>query len=347
MHIQSIARRALTYVLPLLASAAMAQADNALLLASGPERASQLVAAAKAEGAVTLYTSIAGRDLKPLLKPFEEKYGIKVTVWRASGDSVMNRVINESKASRAGADIVHAGVVELEVLRREKLLQPVNSPYFVDLLQGSVAPGKEWAATIYSMWVQAYNTNLVKKEDLPQSYQDLLDPRWKNKLGYEVENIDWFAAVVKSMGEAKGVQFFRDLSKGNGISVRKGHSNLNGMVAAGDVPMALTVYNYMPEQLKGKGAPIDWTVLQPAVVRANAVGVVKGAKNAAAAALLEDYLLSDAQPIYAKLSYLPASKKIKSALDSYKIMVVDPSESLDGRDHWKNLYDEIIIKGSK
>ena len=111
--------------------------------------------------------------------------------------------------------------------------------------------------------------------------------------------------------------------------------------------MALTVYNYMPEQLKGKGAPIDWTVLQPAVVRANAVGVVKGAKNAAAAALLEDYLLSDAQATYAKLSYLPASKKIKSALDSYKILVVDPSESLDGRERWKNLYDEIIIKGSK
>jgi hypothetical protein len=98
-------------------------------------------------------------------------------------------------------------------------------------------------------------------------------------LGFEVENIDWFVTVVKSMGEAKGLQYFRDLASSNGISVRKGHTNLTNMVAAGEVPMALTVYNYMPEQLKKKGAPIDWLVLQPAVVRGNAVGVMKNAKT--------------------------------------------------------------------
>jgi iron(III) transport system substrate-binding protein len=347
MQIHKIASRALLAVLPVLASAALAQADASLLTSSAADRASKLQAAAKAEGSVTLYTSIAGRDLKALITPFEEKYGIKVNVWRASGDSVMNRVINESKAKRAGADVVHAGAVELEVLRREQLLQAVNSPHFADLMAGSVAPDKAWAATIYSMWVQSYNTNLIKQSDLPTTYQDLLDSRWKGKLGYEVENVDWFATVVKSMGEDKGVQFFRDLTKTNGISVRKGHSNLSGMVAAGEVPMALTVYNYMPAQLKKKGAPVDWLVLQPAVVRANAVGVVKGAKNAAAAALFEDYLLGDAQATYAKLSYLPASKKIKSDLGKYQIKVIDPGESLDQRDHWKKLYDEIIIQGSK
>lgn len=347
MSLASFSRRAALLSLAVFSITSVAQTSTDLLLSSSADRAEKLVAAAKAEGGVTLYTSIAGRDLKPLLTPFEEKYGIKVTVWRASGDSVMNRVINESKAKRAGADLVHAGAVELEVLRREQLLQPVQSPHFADLIPGSVAPGKEWAATIYSMWVQSYNTNLIKQQDLPKTYQDLLDPRWKGKLGYEVENIDWFATVVKSMGEAQGVQFFRDLSKGNGISVRKGHSNLNGMVAAGEVPMALTIYNYMPAQLKQKGAPIDWMVLQPAVVRANAVGVVKGAKNAAAAALLEDYLLGEAQATYAKLSYLPASKKIKSDLDKYQFKIVDPGESLDGRDYWKKLYDEIIIQGSK
>lgn len=347
MSMTTLLRRAVGTMLAVLAASAMAQTDPALLTALGADRAAKLLAAAKTEGSVTLYTSIAGGDLKPLITPFEEKYGVKVNVWRASGDSVLNRVINESKAKRAGADLVHAGAVELEVLRREQLLQPVQSPHFGDLIPGSVAPGKEWAATIYSMWVQSYNTNLVKQQDLPKTYQDLLDPRWKGKLGYEVENIDWFATVVKSMGEAQGVQFFRDLSKGNGISVRKGHSNLNGMVAAGEVPLALTIYNYMPAQLKEKGAPIDWIVLQPAVVRANAVGVVKGAKNPAAAALLEDYLLGEAQATYAKLSYLPASKKIKSDLDKYQIKVIDPGESLDGREHWKKLYDEIIIQGSK
>ena len=160
-------------------------------------------------------------------------------------------------------------------------------------------------------------------------------------------DIDWFVTVVQSMGEAKGLQFFRDLAAGNGISVRKGHTNLTNMVAAGEVPMALTVYNYMPEQLKKKGAPIDWVALQPAVVRANSVGVMKSAKNPASAALFMDYLLGEGQKTYAELEYLPANTKVPSALRNIQIRVVDPQESLDRREKWRKLYDEIILKGAK
>ena len=332
-----------------LASMAQAQSatDLALLKSTAPDRAAKLAAAAKLEGGITLYTSIAEKDLKPLIDPFEKKYGVKVTTWRASGDSVMNRTINETRAKRYNVDLVHAGTVELEVLYREKMLQAVASPHFTELMPGSVPAHKEYATTIYSMWVQAYNTGSVKAAELPKTYDDLLDPKWKGRLGFEVENIDWFVTVVKSMGEAKGLQYFRDLAGSNGISVRKGHTNLTNMVAAGEVPMALTVYNYMPEQLKKKGAPIDWLVLQPAVVRGNAVGVMKNAKNPAAAALFMDYLLGEGQQAYADLAYLPANTKITSSLRNYKMLVVDPQESLDGRDKWRKLYDEIIIRGSK
>ena len=327
--------------------AGLAQTDPALLTSAAPDRSAKLAAAAKAEGALTLYTSIAERDLKPLIEPFEKKYGVKVSTWRASGDSVMNRTINETRAKRYNVDVVHAGAVELEVLHREKMLQTVASPHFSELMAGSVPAHKEYATTIYSMWVQAYNSGSIKKTELPKTYQDLLDPKWKGRLGYEVENIDWFVTVVQSMGEAKGLQFFRDLASTNGISVRKGHTNLTNMVAAGEVPMALTVYNYMPEQLKKKGAPIDWTVLQPAVVRGNAVGVMKNAKNPAAAALFMDYLLGEGQQAYAELDYLPANTKIANNLRNYKMLVVDPEESLDRREKWRKLYDEIIMRGAK
>lgn len=324
-----------------------AQTDPALLRSTAPDRSAKLAAAAKAEGTLTMYTSIAEKDLKPLIEPFEKKYGVKVNTWRASGDSVLNRTINETRAKRYNVDLVHAGAVELEVLSREKLLQQVASPHFADLMPGSVPPHKEWASTIYSMWVQAYNTGSVKKTELPKTYADLLDPKWKGRLGYEVENIDWFVTVVQSMGEAKGLQYFRDLASTNGMSVRKGHTNLTNMVAAGEVPMALTVYNYMPEQLKKKGAPIDWVVLQPAVVRANSVGVMRNAKNPAAAALFMDYLLGEGQQAFADLEYLPANIKIPSSLRNNKILVVDPEESLDRRDKWRKLYDEIILKGAR
>jgi iron(III) transport system substrate-binding protein len=118
-------------------------------------------------------------------------------------------------------------------------------------------------------------------------------------------------------------------------------------VASGEVPMALTVYNYMPEQLKKKGAPIDSVVLQPAVARANAVGVMKNAQHPNAAALFMDYLLGEGQPMYAELDYLPANSKIQSSLRNLKILIVDPAESLDQRDKWRKLYDEIIIRKAR
>ena len=318
--------------------------DPALLTSTAPDRAAKLLAAAKAEGSLTMYTSIAEKDLKPIIEPFEKKYGIKVITWRASGDSVLNRTLNENRAKRYTADLVHAGAVELEALSREKVLQKVTSPHFADLMPGSVPEHREWASTIYSLWVQAYNTNAVKKADAPKAYTDLLDPKWKGKLGYEVENIDWFVTVVKSMGEANGLKYFRDLSAANGISVRKGHTNLTNMVGAGEVPLAMTVYNYMPEQLKKKGAPIDWVVLQPAVARANAVGMMR---KPASAALFMDYLLGEGQQAFADLEYLPSNTKISSDLRKYKINFVDPVESLDNREKWRKLYDEIVLRGGK
>ncbi len=84
---------------------------------------------------------------------------------------------------------------------------------------------RQWAATLLSVWVQAYNTNLVKKEDLPKTYQDLLDPKWKGKLGIEAKNQDWFATVVGLTGGGdKGLKFFQDLVARNGISPRTGHT---------------------------------------------------------------------------------------------------------------------------
>ncbi|MGA8516269.1 MAG: extracellular solute-binding protein [Burkholderiaceae bacterium] len=321
--------------------------DPGLLTSTAADRTAKLVAAAKIEGSLTLYTSIAEKDLKPLIEPFEKKYGVKVNTWRASGDSVLNRTITESKAKRYTADMVHAGAVELEVLHREKMLQPVASPHFADLMEGSVPAHKEWATTLYSLWVQAYNTQSVKAAELPKTYADLLDPRWKGRLGYEVENIDWFVTVVQSMGEAKGIKYFRDLASTNGISVRKGHTNLTSMVAAGEVPLALTVYNYMPEQLKKKGAPIDSIVLQPSVARANGVGVMRHAQRPAAAALFMDYLLGEGQTAFAALEYLPSNLKVPSTQRNNKILIVDPIESLDQRDKWRKLYDDIILKGAR
>ncbi|MDQ6685721.1 MAG: extracellular solute-binding protein, partial [Pseudomonadota bacterium] len=232
-----------------LAGAAAAQAQSPLATYEGADRLERIVAAAKKEGTLTLYTTIAEKDLPTLIKPFESKYGIKVNVWRAGTDKVLQRTLAEAAANRHEVDAIHFGSPEMEALSREKVLQPVASLAYRDLQPGSVPSHREWAATLLSVWVQAYNTNLIKKSDLPKTYQDLLVPKWKGKLGIEAKNQDWFASAVEILGGGdKGIKFFQDLVAKNGVSPRSGHTLLTNMVVSGEVPLALTVYNYMPEQ---------------------------------------------------------------------------------------------------
>jgi iron(III) transport system substrate-binding protein len=215
-----------------------------------------------------------------------------------------------------------------------------------DLQPGSVPAHKQWAATLLSVWVQAYNTNLLKKDDLPRTYRDLLDPKWKGKLGIEAKDQDWFASVVDVMGgEEEGLEFFRQLAAANGVSVRQGHTLLNNMVVSGEVPLALTVYNYMPEQAKKKGAPIDWFALEPAIARSNAVGVARRAPHPAAARLFYDYLLGEqAQGLFVSMDYVPSNTKVASPLEGVKILQTDPVRSLDEVDKWTMLFEEILLK---
>lgn len=316
-----------------------------LALDEGPGRMERIVAAAKKEGTLTLYTTIAEKDLPVLIKPFETKYGIKVNVWRAGTDKVLQRTLAEASARRRDVDVIHFGSPEMEALSREKVLQPVLSPAYRDLVKGSVPPHHEWAATLLSVWVQAYNTNLIKKADLPRTYQDLLDPKWKGKLGIETKNQDWFASVVEIMGgKEKGVKFFSDLVARNGVSPRSGHTLLTNMVVSGEVPMALTVYNYMPEQAKKKGAPIDWFALEPAVARSNAVGVARYAPHPAAALLFHEYMLTDAQQLMTTIDYVPSNIKVTSPLKDVRILITDPIRSLDEVEKWSTLFDETVIK---
>ena len=335
---------------PMLAVAAMgavaaASAQSPLATYEGADRMERVVAAAKKEGTLTLYTTIAEKDLPTLIKPFESKYGLKVNVWRAGTDKVLQRTLAEAAANRNEVDAVHFGSPEMEALAREKVLQAVNSPTYRDLQPGSVPPHRQWAATLLSVWVQAYNTSLIKKEDLPKTYQDLLDPKWKGKLGIEAKNQDWFAAVVDATGGGdKGLKFFADLVSRNGVSPRSGHTLLTNMVVSGEVPLALTVYNYMPEQAKKKGAPIEWFALEPAIARSNAIGVANKAPHPAAALLFHEYMLTDAQQLMVGIDYVPTHTKVASPLKGVKIMITDPIRSLDEAEKWTRLFDDTVIK---
>jgi iron(III) transport system substrate-binding protein len=321
---------------------ANAQPSAPLALHAGADRFERIVAGAKKEGALTLYTTFAAYNLEKVAADFESRYGVKINSWRSGTLRVLQRVLLEAKANRLELDAILFGAPEMEALHRERLLLEVRSPHHKNLIDGAVPGHGAWAAIFLNLFAQAYNTDKVKREELPRTYADLLHPRWRGRLGVESQDQEWFLAIVKDMGEAKGLKFFRDLVAGNGLSVRTGHSLLTNLVVSGEVPLALTVHSYMPEQLKRKGAPIDWFVLEPAVVRPNAVGVMRRAPHPNAALLFYEYMLSDGQKLLADMSYIPARRQDDSPLRNLRVRMIDPVEALDENDKWSKLYEETL-----
>src|SRR5882672_4666142 len=314
----------------------------------GADRHQRLLEGARREGFLSLYTSFPPEDVATLNAAFERKYGVKVRAWRAASEKVLQRTVAEAKAGRDEVDLVDSNSVPLELMRREGLLQAVRSPYHADLLPAAVPEHREWAWARLSVFVQAYNTRLVKKADLPESYADLLHPRWKGRLGIEASDEDWFAEVVRNLGEEKGLRLFRDMAARNGLSVRRGHSLLAQMVASGEVPFALTVYNFTAEQLKAQGAPLDWFMLSPAIAHGNGFAVVRRAPHPHAALLYYDFMIGDdGQRILAERKSVPTSRKIPTAIDRDALRIIDPVLLVDQGERWAKLYEEIIVKGSR
>jgi iron(III) transport system substrate-binding protein len=245
-------------------------------------------------------------------------------------------------------DVVETNGPELEALYREKLLAAVSSPHDPNLIPAAIRPHHAWVGTRLNMFVHAWNTSLIRKEDLPKTYQDLANPRWKGKLGIEAEDIDWFGAIVKELGEERGLKLFRDIVATNGLSVRKGHTLLAGLVAGGEVPFALTVYNHNAERLKQKGAPIDWYAIPPALVRVNGMGVSRKPAHPHAALLFYDFLLSEeGQRILEAGNYVPTNSKLDNPAQKLPLKSIDPAIVLDESSKWEKLWDEIVLKKSK
>jgi iron(III) transport system substrate-binding protein len=313
-----------------------------------PDREQRLLEGAKKEGELNIYTSAQSDDMGALVAAFEKKYGIKVSVWRSSSEKVLQRAIQEARGGRNTMDAAETNGPELESMHREKILEKVSSPYLKDLIAEAIRPHGEWVGTRLNVFVQAYNTNLVKKEELPKKWEDLADPRWKGRLGIEQEDSDWLAGQFAQLGAERAKKVFTDIVKANGISVRKGHTLLTQLVVSGEIPLALTVYNYKAEQLKQKGAPIDWFSVGTAIARPNGIGVAKKAPHPHAAVLFYDFEISpEGQRILAKRDFVPTSTKVNTPLNKLPMKFVDARVVLDEYTKWEKLYEELFMNKAR
>jgi iron(III) transport system substrate-binding protein len=326
---------------------AQAPGGPALYLHQGPDREQVLLAGARREGTVSVYTSMQLPDSLPLTQAFEKKHGIKVSLWRASGEKVVQRALAEARAARFDADVVETDGAQVEILYRENLLAPFHSPSLKDIPPEIVPSHRHYVPTRLSLYVLVYNTNLVPSTEVPKTYEDLLNPKWTGKLGLEAADVAWFAAVAKAMGKDKGLTYFRKLAAVN-PSIRSGHTLLAELVASGEILMAPDAHIQGVERLKKRGAPVNWKPLQPAFGQPSSVGVTRRAPHPHAALLFADFILSrEGQEIIKARNRVPSSRAVDTPLNKFDYALVDPVIILDEWEQWEKEWSSLFLKGHK
>lgn len=317
--------------------------NDAVLQYQGADREAKLVEGAKKEGQVVIYTSLATTESVPLTQAFEKKYGIKPELWRALSDKVVQRTITEAQARRNTVDVVETNGPELEMITREKLFSTFNSPYIADLPPYALPAHRQWISDRMNFFVVGYNTNKFKREDIPKTYEGFLDPKWQGRIGIEATDTEWMAAIIKQMGEERGMAFFRKLAAMK-PDMRKGHILLAELVSAGEVPVGLSCYNANIESLKRKGSPVDWVPCEPVIARPQGLGIARNAPHPHAALLFADFVISpEGQQLFNSLGRVPASLKVKSNLNNFKYTIADPAIILDENAKWEKIWDELFM----
>src|SRR6266446_8598458 len=318
-----------------------------LYMYKGADREQRVLQGAKKERQAVVYTSLNLKDSVPIAEAFEKKYGVKLTLWRSSSEKVLQRALTEARAGRYTVDAFELNGPEMEALYREGMLEEFHSPQFKNLPPQAFPKHRHYAADRFNFFTIAYNTNLVKPNEVPNSYEDLLHPRWVGKIGIEAGDTDWFASMVKWTGEEKGMAFFRKLAQMK-PQLRTGHTLMSELVASGEIPLAATLYNHNAERLLVKGAPVKWKALKPTFGRPNAIGVAKRAPHPYAALLFSDFMLSpQGQTLLKERNRVPSSRAVDTYLNKFPFEMIDPVITLDEADRWEKLWSDLFLKGQR
>jgi iron(III) transport system substrate-binding protein len=310
----------------------------------GNDRDQRLLAGARDEGMVTLYTSMSTTESGPLAQAFEKKYGIKVQLWRALSENVLQRAVSETRASRRAMDVVETNAPQVEAMAREQVLAQFFSPHLAELRPWALPPHRLWVGDRANLWVTGYNSDKIKREELPSALDGFADAKWKNRISLEATDSDWMYGVVSYWGEERGLEFFRKLAALK-PQMRKGHILVAQLVAAGELPICLTIYSGNADSIKSKGGPIDWLAVEPLVGRPQAVALAKNAPHPHAALLFADFVLSpDGVRLLNEMGRLPSSRSQKTLLDKHEYVMIDPVKWTDEAPRWEKVWSELFLR---
>jgi len=284
----------------------------------------QLIAGAKKEGKLVVYASATAPQLQMYFTTFNKRYPFIKTEFFCTGkQKLVSKILLEEQAKQHIADLIHTSVIEINILKKRGALSkyvPMESASYPAQYKD---PEGFWTSAYASGTLMGFNSRQVKRAEAPKVYEDLLNPRWKNGLAMDTNKIEWFAMLLK----IKGRPFMEKLAA-QSPSLRDGNTLVLQLLAAGEYPVATGVYEYSIEDLKTRGAPVDWIGLEPVITYTVAVSLPSQPPRPFAAKLFIEWLLSkEGQEVVNQYGRVPIRDDVESRygklLKQHKMLMTD------------------------
>ena len=263
-----------------------------LLSIGVPASAQSLIDGAKKEGQVVFYASMEAASAQRITASFEKKFPfIKVDATRIGSERMATRLVAEAQARKVRADVVQQSAFDFYGVFQKGLFESYFSP------ERAAFPGEYrdekgfWMMPAATLNVIAYNKRMVPANEVPKSFFDLTEPKWKGQLMMDENESKWMAGMIQYYGEAKTLDLMRRLAQQE-IQFRTGHTLLQTLVAAGERAVVVVAFANGVNRLKKESAPIEWISADPVIGLTFGMAVVKDAPHPNAARLFNDFLLS-------------------------------------------------------
>jgi iron(III) transport system substrate-binding protein len=314
---------------------------------TGAAREHALLDAAKREGDLTVYSAF--NDEQAMADAFSKKYGIKVSVYNANSETVLQRVVQEATARKIGNDVLVAPATDMAAMQSRGLLGDYSSPYRDQMPDAGKSAG--WTGVRRLAFVAGWNSGHLSPDQLPKDYAGFTDPKWRGRISMEYSDIDWYATLrryyqLRGMSPSDVTAMFQRIA-GNSKTA-KGHTVQAELLAAGQFDVALSVYTQSIGRLTDKGASVSYGagtghIVSPVVVRYDAGGVMRGTGHPAGATLYLDYQLSqDGAAVDQELQALPPLPTANDPLAGADVVDLDVADFVAHRSEIADEYDRLM-----
>ncbi|HXF77014.1 MAG TPA: extracellular solute-binding protein [Methylomirabilota bacterium] len=257
------------------------------------DRINYLLKGARAEGELTYYGTLPIDEFLPLARLFNSRYrSMALQHYFSPRDGILHRTLTEARAGRHAVDVVQVDVSYGYQLLSANLVAPYTISGAHRFYDGTYDPAGYWHSMYHLTTALIYNTNAVKPEQAPKSYEDLLGPAWKGKMLFDPEAAYILAALEDAWGKERAVAYLTRLSKQD-LSYRRGGTLTTQVVSSGEYPIGIAINGETSAAIREKGAPLGFRVLAPKIVKPEGLFLAKNAPHPHAALLFAEWVLSE------------------------------------------------------